>query len=112
MAACALAIDAIPIAVLINIFLVEPIFSPLIDKKPYFLYSDAMKKAIQQAVRQAGSQHKLAAICHTSQQSITYWLRKGYVPTYRAAALISEQFDIPLNQLCEPDSTENFVQVK
>jgi len=42
---------------------------------------------IEQAIRAMGSQAKLAEVLGCSQQNISSWLRRGYVPPRQALAI-------------------------
>ena len=42
---------------------------------------------IEQAIRAAGSQTRLAEVLGCSQQNISSWLRRGYVPPRQALAI-------------------------
>jgi len=42
---------------------------------------------IEQAIRAVGSQAKLAEVLGCSQQNISSWLRRGYVPPRQALAI-------------------------
>lgn len=47
----------------------------------------ATMSGIEQAIRAAGSQAELAALLGCSQQNISSWLRRGYVPPKQAVAI-------------------------
>ena len=38
---------------------------------------------VQMAIDAVGSQHELAALMGTTQQNVSAWLRRGYLPTRR-----------------------------
>lgn len=47
----------------------------------------ATMSGIEQAIRAVGSQAELAALLGCSQQNISSWLRRGYVPPKQALAI-------------------------
>lgn len=47
----------------------------------------ATMSGIEQAIRAAGNQAELAALLGCSQQNISSWLRRGYVPPKQALAI-------------------------
>lgn len=57
--------------------------------------------AVQEAVRAAGSQERLAECLGVSQQAISKWLRAGFVPLRRAQE-IEAQFGIARARLINP----------
>lgn len=56
---------------------------------------------VQQAVRLAGTQALLAKQLGVTQQSISQWLRRGYVPLRRAVE-IEALFGVPRRSLINP----------
>lgn len=60
-----------------------------------------LNNAIHQAIRAAGSQQKLAASLGVSQQAISAWLERGWVPLRRAQE-IEISFGIPRAKLINP----------
>lgn len=57
--------------------------------------------AVAHAVDKAGSQERLADQLGVSQQAISKWLRRGYVPLQRAQE-IEIQYGIPRARLINP----------
>jgi transcriptional regulator with XRE-family HTH domain len=56
---------------------------------------------IAAAVKQAGSQEQLAERLGVSQQAVSAWLRRGWVPVRRALEIEAE-FGIPRHSLLKP----------
>jgi DNA-binding transcriptional regulator YdaS (Cro superfamily) len=56
---------------------------------------------IAEALERAGNQIKLAALLGVSQQAISLWLRRGWVPVRRAIE-IEAQLGIPRSRLISP----------
>lgn len=56
---------------------------------------------IAEALKQAGSQAQLADRLGVSQQAVSIWLRRGWVPVRRALE-IEAQFGIPRSRLISP----------
>jgi transcriptional regulator with XRE-family HTH domain len=56
---------------------------------------------IAEALAQAGNQAQLAEKLGVSQQAISIWLRRGWVPVRRALE-IEAQFGIPRSRLISP----------
>lgn len=56
---------------------------------------------IQRAVQYAGSQERLAEKLGVTQQAVSAWLRRGYVPELRAVE-IEQVYAIPRGDLISP----------
>lgn len=56
---------------------------------------------IAQAVEAAGSQKKLGDALGVTQQSVSLWLARGYVPTEHIVS-IEAQFGVPRTRLINP----------
>jgi DNA-binding transcriptional regulator YdaS (Cro superfamily) len=61
----------------------------------------ATMSGIEQAIRAVGSQAELAALLGCSQQNISSWLRRGYVPPKQALA-IEQATGISRSMLVDP----------
>jgi len=59
----------------------------------------AVATGVDQAIRMAGSQAKLAKSLGVSQQSVFKWQRQGFAPLERE---ISEKYAIERNRLVDP----------
>lgn len=57
------------------------------------------------AVQQAGTQEKLGQHLGVSQQAVSQWMEKGWVPLARALQ-IEERFSIPRSRLVDPRIVE------
>jgi len=62
-----------------------------------------MKTAIKNLIERAGSERELAKICGVTQQSVSKWLKKGYIPSYSHGRHLSILYTIPVEHLCDPD---------
>ena len=60
------------------------------------------EKAMEQAVRSAGSQTALGKALGVSQAAIWMWMKRGWMPVRRARQ-IEEIFNIPAVDLINPD---------
>jgi len=61
----------------------------------------AVATGVDQAIRMAGSQAKLAKSLGVSQQSVFKWQRQGFAPLERVRE-ISEKYAIERNRLVDP----------
>ena len=59
------------------------------------------RTGIEDAVRAAGSQGRLARALGVSQQAVSSWLRRGFVPARRVVE-IESQFGVPRSDLLSP----------
>lgn len=64
-----------------------------------------MATGIQDAVKAAGTQVKLAEALEVTQQSVSLWLSQGWVPLQRAKE-IEERYGIPRIRLINPRIAE------
>ena len=60
-----------------------------------------MSEAINEAIRRAGSQGKLAKRVGVSQQAVNVWVKNGFMPPERASQ-VESQFGIPAVSLIDP----------
>lgn len=60
---------------------------------------------IQAAIRQAGGQSNLAEALGMSQQAVSLWLRRGYVPP-RHIVQIETLYGVPRSRLINPRIAE------
>lgn len=85
------------------------LFSPSarLDNQSVVQYPAEMDKTsgMTRAVLAAGSQGKLAELLGVSQQAISKWEARGWVPLARARQ-IAAAFPIPLKDLLDPDTAE------
>lgn len=56
---------------------------------------------IAQAVQRAGGQEKFGELLGVSQQAVSAWVRRGYVPAGRVVE-IEAQFGVPRHELIDP----------
>jgi DNA-binding transcriptional regulator YdaS (Cro superfamily) len=63
------------------------------------------RSGIATAVMRAGTQEKLAQLLGVSQQAISHWVEKGWVPLQRAVE-IERHFAIPRVSLVNPKIVE------
>lgn len=59
------------------------------------------ENAVAAAARVAGGQVELARSLNVSEQAISAWVRRGYVPKARAAE-IEEKYGVPRYRLIDP----------
>lgn len=63
---------------------------------------EADSQGIDQAIRMAGSQAKLADALGVTQQAVFKWQKQGYVPVERIAQ-IADKYGIERTRLIDPD---------
>ena len=63
--------------------------------------TDSTSTGIAEALKQAGNQVALAERLGVTQQAVSIWLRRGWVPVRRALE-IEAQFGIPRSRLISP----------